>query len=281
VAVSADGVLHLYRGFPDTHPLVAKKRDLQAITAAALFIRREVFFEAGAFYEGYRNGFEDVELSLRIRQSGKELSCVPASRIMHLEGQSPGRYDANEHNSELLTQRCYADFFPDYHLHALRDGFTVICDDLLGLCPLLAEQEDLALRRQLIRPDKGAYVVDMDRFYQAVRENLFWLWGHETLAAILEKRKQFDEALNFRIMAFSICCTLGGAKNLLKTASITGNRKLIEIAEKYLSEIVALKTDSNHYLPVIRKNLDLAERFNDNFLRRVYEQKLAELRAGK
>jgi hypothetical protein len=68
---------------------------------------------------------------------------------------------------------------------------------------------------------------------------------------------------------------------MLKTASITGNRQLVEAAEKYLAKIIALKTDSNRYLPVIKRALAMADRFNDKFLRRLYEQKLAELRSEK
>ena len=66
----AGTVSHLYRGFPEDHPVVGRKRQLQAITAAALLLRKDLFFEAGAFYPEYLNGFEDVELCARIRQLG-------------------------------------------------------------------------------------------------------------------------------------------------------------------------------------------------------------------
>ncbi|MDR0339587.1 MAG: glycosyltransferase family 2 protein, partial [Desulfovibrio sp.] len=90
---------HVYRGFPAEHPLVKKTRRFQAITAAALMMRKDVFLTYGGFCEDYRNGFEDVDLCLRMKADGFFFTCVPASVVYHLESQTPGRKTEDNHNA--------------------------------------------------------------------------------------------------------------------------------------------------------------------------------------
>ncbi len=94
-------------------------------------IRSDVFKDCGEFYEGYRNGYEDLELCVQLRRRGKKLRCVPASRIFHLESQTPGRKEGDDHNSVVFAERCGTDVYVDVHHHALRDGFSVFISDLL------------------------------------------------------------------------------------------------------------------------------------------------------
>jgi GT2 family glycosyltransferase len=281
VAFSSRGLFHLYRGFPATHPLVAKIRSFQAITAAAFLVHRDLFWEAGAFYEGYRNGFEDVELCLRMGKLGKKFTCAPSSRVIHLESQSPGRHDANEHNSELLHQRCFADYFPDYHIHGLRDGFQVVCDDSLGENLILNEKDDLALRKQVMSTRARSRAPDLNKLYRSIQENPYWLWGHETMGQELENGKKFVEAAVFYVKAFNICSTLSGIRRVLKIASIMGDAGLMKMSGEYLAKFLALTTDAACYTATLRRNMDVAARCRDNFLLRLYEQKLVELQKGK
>lgn len=58
VAFSTTGISHLYSGFPENHPAVGRKRKLQAITGAAMLLRKELFFEVGAFHEGTATGLK-------------------------------------------------------------------------------------------------------------------------------------------------------------------------------------------------------------------------------
>ena len=43
-------VSHIYEHFPGNHPVLRKKRPLQAITGAALMLRRQVFEACGGFF---------------------------------------------------------------------------------------------------------------------------------------------------------------------------------------------------------------------------------------
>ena len=96
---------HVYSGLPGDAPCVNRRREFQSITAACMLVRREVFEAAGGFDEGYRNGFEDVDLCLKIREQGWQLIYRPDSVLYHLESQTPGRKAHDKDNAKRLVQR--------------------------------------------------------------------------------------------------------------------------------------------------------------------------------
>jgi GT2 family glycosyltransferase/radical SAM superfamily enzyme YgiQ (UPF0313 family) len=96
---------HVYSGLPADAPCVNYRREFQSITAACMLVRREVFEAVGGFDEGYRNGFEDVDLCLKIREQGRRLIYRPDSVLYHLESRTPGRKDHDRDNGRRLIQR--------------------------------------------------------------------------------------------------------------------------------------------------------------------------------
>jgi len=77
-----------------------------AVTGACLAIRREDFDTLGGFDEAFRNGYEDVDLCLRAWTGLRLRSWYCAdSNVVHLESQSPGRFDHVAHNVDLLQRR--------------------------------------------------------------------------------------------------------------------------------------------------------------------------------
>ncbi|MCC8193448.1 MAG: glycosyltransferase family 2 protein, partial [Deltaproteobacteria bacterium] len=140
VTYGTRGPSHLYQHFPPDHPVVSRKRELQGITGAALMIRADIFRECGEFYEGYRNGFEDLELCVQIRRKGGRLRCLASSRMFHLESQTPGRKDGDAANGDIFAKRCGDAVYTDIHHHALRDGFSFFITDLLTVSAKLQEK---------------------------------------------------------------------------------------------------------------------------------------------
>ena len=63
------------------------------VAGASMIIRREVFREIGLMDEGYFMYFEEVDFCLRARRAGWPCWYVPASRVVHLVGQSSGVTD--------------------------------------------------------------------------------------------------------------------------------------------------------------------------------------------
>ena len=121
----AGKVYHQYRFFHRDHPAVNKTREFQVLTAACLLIRSSVFFQAGLFDENFRNGFEDVDLCLRIRQSGYRLLYNPNSVIYHLESKTAGRFDRELDNSRYFREKWGDRIVPDDFIYYQEDGLRL------------------------------------------------------------------------------------------------------------------------------------------------------------
>lgn len=76
---------HLHQGVPADAPAVTEDRDCEAVTGACLLVPRAVYDEIGGFDEGYRMYFEDVDLCLRIRATGRRVRYAAGSVVVHLE----------------------------------------------------------------------------------------------------------------------------------------------------------------------------------------------------
>jgi GT2 family glycosyltransferase len=99
---------HIYLGFPGDHPAVDKSREFQAVTGACLLIRRDLFEQTGGFDTGFVNGYEDLDLCLRLRKNGYEVHYCRESVLYHLESATRG-FDSNSRNHELFLER-WGDF---------------------------------------------------------------------------------------------------------------------------------------------------------------------------
>ncbi|MEZ5102653.1 MAG: glycosyltransferase [Thermoleophilia bacterium] len=87
---------HPYRGFPGDHPAVTRTRPLQAVTGACLLVARDAFERLGGFDATFVNGFEDVDLCLRLRERGGAVVYCGASALVHLEAATRGADPARE-----------------------------------------------------------------------------------------------------------------------------------------------------------------------------------------
>ena len=116
---------HLFEHFPGNHPAALAKRRCQAITAAAMMLPTGLFRELGGFFEGFRNGSEDLDFCARIRAQGLQLSVCPESVIIHHTSRSAGRFDHDDTNAALLRSRQSGAFVPDLHLFARQAGYRL------------------------------------------------------------------------------------------------------------------------------------------------------------
>jgi O-antigen biosynthesis protein len=57
---------------------------VNSVMGAALFVSRKLYEEAGGFFEGYRNGWEDVDFCLQIREKGYKVIYDPSIVIRHV-----------------------------------------------------------------------------------------------------------------------------------------------------------------------------------------------------
>lgn len=96
---------HIFNGLPADDPAVNRKRFMQCVTAACMLMKREVFQELGGFDEGFRNGFEDVDLCLRAGAAGKRILYTPESVLIHFEETSDGRKAHEQQNIQRYLAR--------------------------------------------------------------------------------------------------------------------------------------------------------------------------------
>ena len=102
------GLLHLaghyHRGFAGDQPgymgRLCYAQDMSAVTAACMMIPRRVYEAAGGLDESYSVVFNDVDLCLRIRESGKLIVWTPFAELTHYESKSRG---SDEDTKEKLA----------------------------------------------------------------------------------------------------------------------------------------------------------------------------------
>lgn len=90
-ALSRLGVVsRLLRRWAIAPPLVLESHEIDWVAGASMIVRREVFDSIGLMDEEYFLYYEEVDFCLRARRVGWPCWYVPASRVVHLVGQSSG-----------------------------------------------------------------------------------------------------------------------------------------------------------------------------------------------
>jgi GT2 family glycosyltransferase len=151
-------------------PAVSDKiLELSVVTGACLLIRADAFRELGGFDEAFVNGYEDVDLCLRVRERGGRVFYTPQSVLFHHESVSDGRFRHTTHNEILLNKRWMGRFTafdfdrrrrPRQPPAPGRPPLSVVvpCHDALG--SVAACLEDLAVnlgdRDELVVVDAGS-----------------------------------------------------------------------------------------------------------------------------
>ena len=99
---------HTMRGFPmgvDGYAgSLACAREVSAVTAACLMIRKPLFHELGGFNEHFFTAYQDVDLCLRLRARGLRLIYTPRALVVHHESVSRRKYYDMIDRTLLLDQ---------------------------------------------------------------------------------------------------------------------------------------------------------------------------------
>lgn len=96
---------HIHRLSRHDAPWVNQEREYQAVTGACLAIKRATFEQLGRFDEAFVNGYEDIDLCFRARESGLRVLYCPRSLVVHHESSTQGRFTNDERNTALFFQR--------------------------------------------------------------------------------------------------------------------------------------------------------------------------------
>ncbi len=90
---------HIMRGFPADSDgyfgSLSCAREVSAVTAACIALRRETYVALGGLREEFRSIYQDVDFCLRLRARGMRILYTPRARLYHRESLSRGNhYDA-------------------------------------------------------------------------------------------------------------------------------------------------------------------------------------------
>ena len=125
-------VHHIYKHFYRDHPAVNKEREFQAVTAACMLIKKDLFFQIGAFVESYWNGLEDVDLCFTLREQGYKIVYNPRAVVYHLESKTPGRFDLDKQNSLIFRSKWNDKIAYDDQKYYQEDDITIEVIDRKG-----------------------------------------------------------------------------------------------------------------------------------------------------
>ncbi len=261
---------HLYAFFPQRHPAVQKKRRLQAITAAALLMRREVFLDFDGFFEGFKNGFEDVDLCARLHAAGKYFTCVAQSVVHHLESRTPGRKDKNDENSSLLRQRSKNLLAPDLIRMAADDGFIAKLNPVLTCILRLPD----ALEQELtsaFRP-RGGVFAEPAACWSALQANPLWQAGYGLLIRFLEQSGNLPSAYELAQLEVNFFPNPMSLERLRNLALRLEDADTAAIAARHLDYWIGLAKDSEALIARAQKQAEWARTNNYADVRAVYKE---------
>lgn len=159
---------HIYTGFPAEHPAVGKSRQFQIVTAASMLARRSAFGQLGGFDLSFRNGFEDVDFCLRLREAGHEVHYCAQSVVEHLESVSPGRFKHAGGNVALYRERWFGKVWPDDVEYYIADGLLSLTYEGsfpigMSISPRLAMIEGRDIQSERLLNEQARHIADLRR----------------------------------------------------------------------------------------------------------------------
>jgi glycosyltransferase involved in cell wall biosynthesis/Tfp pilus assembly protein PilF/ubiquinone/menaquinone biosynthesis C-methylase UbiE/pyruvate-formate lyase-activating enzyme/dTDP-glucose pyrophosphorylase len=104
---------HIYRGVFRYDKNVNQTRDIAAVTAACMLIKKDFFNKLGGLDETYPMYFEDIDLNMKVKKAGKRILYCHTSEIIHYEGLSSNS-QAEIKNLNVQSQSIFAERWADF-----------------------------------------------------------------------------------------------------------------------------------------------------------------------
>ncbi len=106
IAINCEGIpYHIFQNFDANHKAVSETREMIAVTAACMLVKRETFAGVNGFDCDFVNGFEDVDLCLRLKEAGYRNYYCGETSVVHYEETSTGRKQFDSQNLALLRKK--------------------------------------------------------------------------------------------------------------------------------------------------------------------------------
>lgn len=270
LGIAFDGRLslkHPYFLFPADHPVVFRKRSLQALSASAFMIPAKTFRDYEGFYPEYANGFEDIDLCCRLRRKRGTLHILPESRIGHLASQTPGRNNADSGNLALINQRCLGSFEPDLHRIALDDGYQ--CEFTPWL-EMIMKDPEVDGNQELEELFSEAEIIS------ALERYPLWGRGYDRVSELLEGEERLGEALEYAYLGAFNCPDVERMKRVATLADILGNSRKSLFARQRIDIMHQAMNYPSVFNDSLVKIKESAEEFEDDELIRICKRWLRD-----
>jgi len=168
---------HIFQNFDSNHPAVCDSREMKAVTAACMLIRRETYTKIGGLDESYRNGFEDVDMCLRLVEAGHTNYYCSESTVYHHEESSAGRKDNDRENMRRYLNRWMASVNADENVYLSRYSLRITWTETGGK---YEQVESTDLNSTIHYADNSATLLD--------RAQKLYLEGrHDDAASVLSQ----------------------------------------------------------------------------------------------
>lgn len=174
--------VHLAYGLPADDPAATCARAVPAVTGACLLMRRDAFLAGGGFDEGYRNGYEDLDLCCRVRREGGTVRYAAEAALYHFESATAGRYASDEANAVRFRDRWAAWLATD----ALVRETATATRTPVRLARTYATGADMRRELERVVADARAYADEFARLDAAYRALAADFDRQETWARSLE-----------------------------------------------------------------------------------------------
>lgn len=219
----SDGMqpLHLHQRVPGDHPAVTRTRELQLVTGACCAIDSTLFAEHRGFDTDYTNGYEDVDLCLRLVRDGRRNIYRGDSVVVHHESMSPGRADLESQNAVLFRTR-WQGWRSDFAELLAEDGVDDAAADCRWEGPLFDASPEAAFGRAAVHAlvEEGRVPFAFEPDPRPLAEAAGALCDDVLLAALNRRRISVPAADTFRHLAGGR--TLGLAPNWGPVIAVVG-----------------------------------------------------------
>lgn len=255
---------HVYRGLPADAPQVSRERRVRAVTGACMLVKKRAFNTVGGFDERYVNGFEDIDLCLKLGEINGEIYYTPDCRVVHHTSATPGRKDADLANADLFRRRWFDKIEPDEDVFLAEDGYRAVwrgttCILKEVTCGVIIHSHDnlpafkrclYAIRRNTRYPRYEILVVDSgsadgtEEYLQTMGDGLEFIYD-PTAVNFSAACNRGAEAMKTDLLAFLDCDTEpqpGWLTELVK-ASVPEEVFACGSMMKYPNEVVHSRED--------------------------------------
>jgi len=236
-------VMHVYENFPEDHPAASRRRDFQAVTAACMLVRTELYTSLSGFDEQFVNGFEDLDFCFRVGEQGFRVVYEPTAVLLHFAGMSSGRHDHEIENGRLIFKRWKDRIQPDVERIVSEDGFEFVqTGDAAIVRPRgINLPEELAVARKKLQEGK---IVEAEQLFR----RLYHLAPHSHevigyLERILMRQGAYDEAW---IMGQRLAHFKPEANSLLRLAECALKRGAFDLARRYADGTLEMIEPDDH-----------------------------------